>query len=245
MPVASQIRLNRKRVHSALAVALLHGLIAWLLVTGLRFEPPTRSGSDLKLFDVAEPPPPAELPSIPAEAPSEAESGAAAPPALEAEPIPVAAPEPVVPVPRPHLPAAPVAGEGAAPSAGGAPAEGPGTGAGGAGIGTGAGAGGTGGGAGGLSARARHVGGRIRNRDYPRSAVRARAQGEVFARLRIDADGRVTDCRIARSSGHEALDAATCRLILERFRFEPARDGRGDPVPDVGGWLQRWWLEGD
>ena len=39
------------------------------------------------------------------------------------------------------------------------------------------------------------------------------------------------------------LDAATCRLIVERFRYRPALDAAGRPTTDVRHWRQRWWLE--
>jgi protein TonB len=47
-----------------------------------------------------------------------------------------------------------------------------------------------------------------------------------------------------KSSGHSELDSTTCRLIEQRFRYEPARDSEGRPVPQVVGWAQRWWQEG-
>jgi protein TonB len=182
---------------------------------------------------------------MPARVLSEIEAGAAAPPALTAEPTPVVAPDPVVPIERVSIPAAPVAGEAAAPSAGAAPVPGPGTGAGGSSAGRGAGGSGAGSGSGGVVTRARLLRGRIRDSDYPRRAWRDRAEGQVFAIIRIAADGSVADCRVATSSGHPELDEATCRLIRQRFRFEPARDAQGNRVADVGGWLQRWWIGDD
>jgi periplasmic protein TonB len=47
----------------------------------------------------------------------------------------------------------------------------------------------------------------------------------------VGADGRVFDCEITRSSGSRELDETTCRLIQERFRYEPSRDPSGRPVP--------------
>jgi protein TonB len=48
--------------------------------------------------------------------------------------------------------------------------------------------------------------------------------------LSIDARGRVTGCTITRSTGHPALDGATCDLVARRARFDAARDGSGKPV---------------
>jgi protein TonB len=32
-------------------------------------------------------------------------------------------------------------------------------------------------------------------------------------------------------------------LIRQRFRFTPARDAQGNPVPSEQGWRQRWWQD--
>ncbi len=62
-------------------------------------------------------------------------------------------------------------------------------------------------------------------------------------RFTIEASGRVSGCRISRSSGDAALDSTTCRLIEARFRFRPATNARGEPVASPYGWRQSWWLE--
>ena len=87
------------------------------------------------------------------------------------------------------------------------------------------------------------VSGTIRDKDYPRPAARAKVGGEVEVRFTVEPSGRVTGCRVSRSSGDLSLDATTCRLIEERFRFKPATDGRGTPVTSQYGWRQTWWLE--
>jgi protein TonB len=48
----------------------------------------------------------------------------------------------------------------------------------------------------------------------------------------VGANGRVTRCAVTRSSGVAELDALTCRLIEERFRYRPTTDRFGRPVPD-------------
>jgi protein TonB len=68
--------------------------------------------------------------------------------------------------------------------------------------------------------------------DYPPSSVAQREQGQPSFRLTIGPDGRVTGCVILVSSGSSALDGATCRIMRARARFNPARDGSGNPVPD-------------
>ena len=62
-------------------------------------------------------------------------------------------------------------------------------------------------------------------------------------RFTIEPSGRVTGCRISRSSGDASLDLTTCALIEERFRFKPATNAAGDPVASPYGWRQSWWLE--
>src|SRR3546814_1288123 len=53
-------------------------------------------------------------------------------------------------------------------------------------------------------------------RSYPKQAARAKIGGEVEVRFTIQPTGRVTGCRVTRSSGDPALDATTCRLIADR-----------------------------
>jgi periplasmic protein TonB len=70
----------------------------------------------------------------------------------------------------------------------------------------------------------------ITNADYPTAALRAREQGRVHVFLHITDLGRVDRCTVTRSSGSASLDAASCRLLLERGRFEPALDHASRPV---------------
>src|SRR3546814_12871878 len=87
------------------------------------------------------------------------------------------------------------------------------------------------------------VSGRIEDRDYPRQAARAKSGGEVEVRFTIQPTGRVTGCRVARSSGDAVLDATTCRLIEDRFRFRPATNAAGEAVARAYGWRQNWGLD--
>lgn len=111
------------------------------------------------------------------------------------------------------------------------------------GIGSGSGNAGVGAGAGGGGSRARLVVGVIRWRDYPEAERRAGIEGVVTVRFIVGIDGRVHDCAVARSSGNAALDAVTCRLIGDRFRYVPARDAAGRAVVEERAWQQRWWIE--
>jgi len=62
--------------------------------------------------------------------------------------------------------------------------------------------------------------------DYPRAALKSRAEGTVLLRVRVGTDGLPVSVAIARSSGHPALDDAARRQVLRHWRFQPAlRDG--------------------
>ena len=178
--------------------------------------------------------------AVPATEPSERAAGKASAANKQAKAAAVAAPPPELPPLTPPIAAAPQPGAGNARSAGATPDPGPGSGAGGRGDGFGAGGAGSGTGGG---TKAVWRSGTIRDRDYPRDASRNRASGEVEVRFTIEANGRVTGCRVTKSSGNAALDRRTCELIEARFRFKPATNAAGDAIASLYGWRQRWWLE--
>lgn len=68
--------------------------------------------------------------------------------------------------------------------------------------------------------------------DYPAAALRNHEQGPVGFRLEVGPDGRPSACSVASSSGSQALDSTTCRLLMERARFRPARDAEGRATSD-------------
>lgn len=209
------------------------------LASGLDLDVVRKAGEAITAIAIPAPPPPREE-TAPSKTPSEKASGKASAANRHAKAAAVAAPPPKLPPVAPPVAAAPRPGEGNAPSAGAAPDPGPGSGAGGRGDGTGAGGSGNGSGGG---TKAVWRSGTIRDRDYPPEARRARIGGEVEVRFTIEASGRVSRCRISRSSGDASLDETTCRLIEERFRFKPATNAAGEPVASQYGWRQTWWLE--
>ena len=236
---------DRGRIGSFGAVLLVHLLVGWLLITGLRIDVMRAAGGALNVLSVREiPPEPPAPPPEPVAASAPEEEGTAAPPNLRSEASPVVAPEPAIVIPRtPTVIAAPSPNQGTDALQGAAEQAGPGTGAGGSGVGTGSGRGGDGTGGGGIANPARKVAGEIRERDYRGVVNRAGGEASVGANVTIDRAGRVTDCVVARSSGIADLDALTCRLIRERFRYEPARNAAGEPVASRRGWEQRWFLQ--
>lgn len=66
--------------------------------------------------------------------------------------------------------------------------------------------------------------------DYPSSALRNEQEGTVRARVDVAADGRATGCMVVATSGQASLDEVTCRLLIERGRFTPALNARGEPI---------------
>ena len=77
--------------------------------------------------------------------------------------------------------------------------------------------------------------------DYPDASRRAEEQGVTRVSYTIDPTGRVSACSVTQSSGSPRLDEATCKIIIRRFRFNPAtRDGQ--PVSDTKTQPVRWQL---
>lgn len=222
------------RVKAAVIAVSIEALLGVLLVSALGYHVARLPSEDLKLFGVPAPPPPPppDRVSPPKRAPRRPEA-AAAPPNLRAKATPVVAPTPIVPPPTPPPPVtvAPVAEQGPAPSAGATDRRGPGTGAGGERNGFGGGGRGNGDGGGGFERETppRRIGGRLTIHDLPPDLADA-GGGTVGVRYTVEADGRVSTCRITNSSGLRDLDALTCQLIQERFRYRPALDGDGRPV---------------
>ncbi|WP_235302795.1 energy transducer TonB [Sphingopyxis sp. MWB1] len=214
------------------------GGVGFMLARGLDFAVVRKAGETITAIAIPAPPPPEPPP--PPQQPDDAASGAASAPNKRADPAPVlAAPSKLPPV-TPPVAAAPTPGSGDESSAGAAPDPGPGTGAGGQGDGRGAGGAGSGTGGG---TRPAWRSGTIRDSDYPPLASRAKVGGDVEVRFTVQPDGRVTGCRVSRSSGDTAIDATTCRLIEQRFRFRPATNNRGEAIASPYGWRQSWWLE--
>lgn len=70
----------------------------------------------------------------------------------------------------------------------------------------------------------------LTDKDYPAAARNNGERGDVEFVLDIDTEGRPVACKVAASSGSALLDAATCKVQLERGRFLPARDVSGVAV---------------
>lgn len=225
---------NPDRAKAALAALLVHAGIGAAFLTGLVVNVAERPSDVLDTFDVALPPPP---PPVIVEQEESAAKGDPGEAGKKADPTPVVAPKPKIELPaRPPVPAAPVAGQGSAPTAGAAMA---GTGTGAGGSGTGLGGGGMGGSGAGFTP-ARRIS-KIPDREYRRFvATSGMRRGSVAITVKVNPDGRPSDCRIARSSGSPMADSLMCQLTQQFVRFRPARDPQGRPVAQDITWAPDW-----
>ena len=78
--------------------------------------------------------------------------------------------------------------------------------------------------------------------DYRSSWIAREYTGTAGFTLNLDASGRVTGCTITRSTGHDALDNATCSLLTKRARFTPARNSSGEAVAGRFSSTVRWQI---
>jgi protein TonB len=228
----------RDRMRGAIGALAVQGALGALLLSGLVVQRGAEQPA-MRLLGFTLPPPPApESEPEPKPARHHRPEGAAAPPNLKSRATEVTSP---IPIPAPAIiVAAPIAASGSQASSGNAQVAGPGAGAGGSGTGTGS--GGTGNGEGDGGTPLEWIGGRIKDSDYPRAALRAGASGTVHLRFTVGVKGQVTDCTVTRSSGNIDLDTTTCRLIQQRFRYKPSRDASGRPYPDVVTGEHEWTL---
>ena len=94
-----------------------------------------------------------------------------------------------------------------------------------------------------VAAKARNnPAGWLSDRDYRTGWIRRELTGTASFRLDIARTGQVTGCQITRSTGHAELDEATCKLVQQRAKFEPARGSNGEPVAGSFSSTVRWVL---
>lgn len=242
---------TRDRIATFSAVLLIHVTLAAVLIN---ISPDARRQLPqevIEIFDVTETPPPPEevvveqIPASREDAPKE-EEGAASAENIRSQATPVVAPKPPIQLPiPPPMPVTQTPSTGSERTQGASDRPGAGTGAGGVGTGTGSGGSGTGtggGGSGGQGTRPTLITPSLTRRDYPEEVARfwpRRRDAFVAVAVRVQLDGRGTDCKINRSSGVPAIDQWTCRLVETRLRFRPATDDRGRPTVAWYGYVQR------
>jgi len=229
-------RSRRPRWRTLALVGLLH--VAALFGLARAFAPEftaavIEEATSLVTVTVYTPPPPEVRPSPD---PASVDEGAAAEEGRQATPREVTAP----PVPRPRNTPAPRASSTGSDNTSGAREQGAGTGAGGEGEGTGAGRDGSG--QGGVAPTGPSVrSGQIDSaRDFPipEGGRSVRDGTSVTVVFTVGTDGRAYDCSVARAGPDPATNALVCPLVIERIRFNPARDSNGDAVPARYAWRQ-------
>jgi len=160
----------------------------------------------------------------------EEDEGAQGDPGKEAVPKPRAAPTPKVPAKKDKpMPRASSTG---VEDTSGATQAGEGTGADGSGLGTGSGNAG-GGQGGGIAIKPSVRSGELNQaRDFPvpPGGRESRFGKSVTVVFTVTTDGRARNCSVARTSVDPQTTAAVCPLVMEKIRFNPARDRSGNPV---------------
>lgn len=80
----------------------------------------------------------------------------------------------------------------------------------------------------------------VTTNDYPSRSLRNVEDGTTTFRLEINPSGQVIGCIIVATSGHPALDAKTCQLMIERGRFLPGLNAGGKPIAGTWSSRTRW-----
>lgn len=215
MAYADQAPMSTRKIVAIALVALLHAALGYAFITGLAFNVVKKVAQDLKTFDVVEePPPPEELPPPP-------------PPDQPVEPPPMVAPPPIVQAPVVMAPPIATVREAPppviTPTAPPAPPPPP------------------------APPRVSQAAGArgnpaqwVTSDDYPPSSIRNEEEGTVAVTWDINTEGRIENCRVTSSSGHPALDDATCRLLTRRGRYTAAKDENGNPIRSSASRRVRW-----
>ncbi len=212
-------QMSGNKVTALIIVAILHVLVGYALVTGLAYEAYKKVKDVTAAVNIKEEKPPEEPPPPPPKQDTP-------PPPIVAPPPPISfnAPAPqieTVTTPPPvALPPAPVAVP--APPPPPAPRFQP------------------------VAARPKgNPGNWATTNDYPSRALREEREGTTGFRLTVGPDGKVVDCTVTRSSGSSDLDEAACSNIRRRARFEPAKDGEGNPTTGSYSSSVRWVIPKD
>jgi periplasmic protein TonB len=222
VPAPAQVR-NRERLVALMGVIFVQLGLGAALLSGFRIDVLRHDELVSRLIEVTIAPPPPRVP------PTRLAQAERHPPAAPKE-LPhriggTPGPQPSHPLPAPASIAQ--LGPSAAPSGGGA----------GTGPAFGSGQGGASGGEGydggdEVGTELVQIAGAILPSDYPPDLRERGLGGRVEIVFAVGTSGRVTSCRVTRSSGLSELDALTCRLIQLRFRYRPSTDRYGRPVAD-------------
>ncbi len=78
--------------------------------------------------------------------------------------------------------------------------------------------------------------------DYRSSWINREYTGIARFKVSVGTNGRAQNCEILSSTGHSALDQATCKLIKQRARFNAAKNSNGEKVTGSYTNSVRWQL---
>ena len=163
----------------------------------------------------------------------------------EATQIVAVKPPIVIVTPPPVVVATTPANVGNATQSGASDRAGPGQGAG--GFGSGLGGGGNGGDGDGVNREAppRPIRDRLAYKYIPDDVGEPGETVSLGVVYLVNPDGRVSNCKVDRSSGYPRFDRYACQLIEQRFLFRPARDRAGKPISTRVGQDHYWEIPRD
>ena len=208
--------MSKNRMIALGLVALLHIFLGYAFITGLALKAVKAIVNPLETVNVKEEAPPPEEPPPPP--PKDIEIPPFVPPpevSIAQDSPPTITTQTTVAQPEPPryvAPPAPVAAPPAPPAAAPTPAT------------------------------AKGRGNVFSDDDFPDASRRAEEQGVTRVSYVIDPTGKVTTCTVTQTSGFPRLDDATCKIIMRRFRFNPATR-EGQPVSETKTQPVRWQLK--
>lgn len=208
--------LSKRTWYAIVAVAVLHILLGYALISGLAIKAVKVITGPLETVNIEEqapppeetPPPPPKLEDIPPYVPPpdvQIETSAPPPPTITTQ---AAVPQPQPTVAPPAPPAPPPAPPAIAPTA--------------------------------PQPVMRTFA--VSEDDYPDASRRAGEEGITGVRVTVGVDGRVSACSVTRSSGFSRLDERACQIAERRWRFKPATQN-GQPVEATINRNYRWQLQ--
>ena len=212
----------------------LESLIITTLIYGLAGPLAQSAQRPASLVSLQLEPPRSEPKPLRARSAAESRSAPAAP---KAEAASIIMPKQVLAPPKaPPAATPPAASLGTKGGSGDYAGAGSGNGAQGSGSGSGAGDGANDGG----GSDPEWTGGKIKNGDYPKALREAHVSGTTVTEIAVSPAGRPSACRVIQTSGSRELDAATCQLIVQRFKFKPARNAAGQAISGAVEYEQEW-----
>jgi protein TonB len=82
--------------------------------------------------------------------------------------------------------------------------------------------------------------GKIPNSEYRRISAGRIPRGSASIGFTVNTNGRISGCRIVRSSGDALVDSRVCAAATRYLLFSPARDPSGRPVAQDLTYTPNW-----